>query len=242
MKPEEYQPVVNERSSVGTLMLLCVVGLCGLNLVKHWFPATSNTLPLGPTAGDLQLIESSLADEYGAWLKQEFNNAPAPETMENPPRSWSQAWQFRNGVTVATVSFDQANSYNGWHELSECYSAQGWTLESREIFDESGDWPFVVSRFSKSPSLHNVIVFSLFFNDGTPVEPPDFTINQAVNRDMSLVEKLGYRATRSGRTDRSRQCQVLVTQTQPISEDQEKQAVELHLATRASVLEQWLKQ
>ena len=236
------RPKKNGSPPIGLFLTFCVAGIGLLKLLQAVFPSVSATAPVGPTYGDLELQDDCLPEVIGEWQKDRFTPAPAPETLEKQPPFWTQSWEYQRGGSVALVSFDQANSFNGWHELSECYTANGWTLESRKICDDENDWPYVVSRFTKSPNMHNIIVFSLFFDDGTAVSPPELTIDQARNRDMTMFEKLGRRATRSSRTDRSRQCQVLVAQSEPVSEGLEKQAVSLHLATRASVLSHWLKQ
>lgn len=218
---------------------LCVAGIGLLKVFQAAFPSVSVSPLVGPSFGDLQLEDSCLASKIAGWEKVRFVASPAPELHPENPQIWSQGWEYRRESSSALVNFDQA-AYVGWHELCECYTSNGWLLDTRRIVvPDSDDWPCVVGKFHKAPNLSSVVVFSLFYDDGSAVSPPDFSINQATKKDMSFLESIGRRFKQRPLT-RSRQCQVVLVQSGAIGSELEDEAVRLHIATRRTIRCKWL--
>lgn len=243
--PSEADAVaINEgrRPRVGVALALILCALIGLKIFERESPLNRQRERPGLERGDIALSDECLEPMIDGWRKVKFAEAPPPESLPEQQFWWTHAWHYIKKADPALVAFDQAN-WSGWHELSECYSGAGWSMDSRKVIcPEPENWPYVVSRFSKGPTRSGIVVFSMFFNDGAPVPPPDFSVQQAINRDMTFVERIGKRLVKTGRRDKSRQCQVFYSQHGEISQQTEKSLIQLHLRSRRQILTRWLDQ
>ena len=179
-----------------------------------------------------------LDEQIGVWKQFGF----MPPDKESTSRVWASSWQYRSQTTAAVVSFDQAG-YTGWHELSDCYVANGWTHVSRNTFAPLGEeWPCVISEFTNSREELAFVVFSLFFDDGTPVFPPAYDLSKPAEEQGGFLNKFGNRFSElhpsQQRQDPTRQCQVFIA-GQNIPESVRNDALQLHLETRKSFLNCW---
>lgn len=79
---------------------------------------------------------------------------------------YSQLWSYASGGKRGTSSFDYP--FVGWHELSECYESQGWTVESRTVIDVGpSNLPCVAVRLVHPQSArHALLWFTLLTRDG----------------------------------------------------------------------------
>ncbi len=230
-----------QRPRVGVALAIILCALIGLKIFERERSGKRQLDQPGPERGDIMLTDECLPHTIGEWRKVNFAAAP-PDSLPEQQFWWTHAWHYVKQADPALVAFDQAN-WSGWHELSECYSGAGWSLDSRKVLcADPENWPYVVSRFSKGPTRSASVVFSMFFSDGAPVPPPDFSVQQAINRDMTFMERIGKRLVKTGRRDRSRQCQVFYSQHGEISEQTENSLIQLHLRSRRQILEHCLAQ
>lgn len=224
---------------VGLAVIVVLVGMIGIQFGQKYFQLTVKSQAPGIERGDMPLTESSLPAVVGEWQQVKFlppGDAPEGQFW------WSHSWHYRTDDVQAIVSYDQAD-WNGWHELSECYSATGWTLKSRDIErEESSDWDYVVSTFTKG-NAHATLVFSLFFDDGDMVAPWQLSLKQAVKQDMSTMDLLmDRRRHATDRADaRAFQCQVFVPSQHKTGANVRAEAVSLHLQSRKQLREHWLE-
>ena len=233
----------NEKPRSPNVMLfvvLVVIGMIGLKIIQSQFQLTTKSQPPGTDRGDITVANSCLPDTTNEWKKAKFT-PPAAETPKGQ-YWWTHSWIYSTESTQAIVAFDQAN-WVGWHELSECYSSSGWTLESREIHEhESDDWNYVVSKFSKAPGLSGVLVFSLFFEDGKPIKPWELSVREIVKQNMTGLDRLFERSrhTSDHNNLRALQCQVFVPVQDSLSDSVIEDAIQLHLETRQSFVQNWM--
>lgn len=59
--------------------------------------------------------------------------------------------------------------FSGWHELTGCYIAQGWTIDRRSVVDNR----FVAARMTKIAERYGYAVFGLVDAAGDAMHPPD---------------------------------------------------------------------
>ena len=223
-------------------MAVVVGGMIAIKIIQSQFQLTTRFQPPGPARGDLELRDECLPETMAGWQKQGFT--PPQQEVPEGQRFWTHSWLYQCKFGSAIVAFDQAG-FTGWHELSQCYAAQGWTLENREIReDKSGNWNYVVSEFSKPPNQSGLVVFSLFFKDGSPVQPPELSIHQAIRQNMSWLERIDDRLDNltAKSTDPALQCQTFVPTSGPLDPALIEQAIQLHLESRQLFVQQSLNE
>jgi exosortase len=80
----------------------------------------------------------------------------------------SQTWTFRRGELTAVVSFD--HPFVGWHDLTRCYTAQGWVVcdQAADTADPALPGGCVVARLGKAEHRSGFLLFCEFDPAGTP--------------------------------------------------------------------------
>ena len=244
---------------IGLLLAFVAIGMIAVQLLKTNVNPISATRKPGPERGDLRLENESLPYEIGTWRKLHFTPAPSPESLSEGQVAWTHSWTFQHDQLVALVSFDQAD-FRHWHDLCVCYEGIGWTVDARESripaednFKYSSespkshsselerDWPYVIARLSKTNATSSLLVFSLFFDDGDPVDArvyqPAGSTQDAIGR---LFQSRFDQNRRSSNVASLRQCQVIVPYSGDLTQDDEARIIELHLKTREAFRIKWL--
>ncbi|HBE71607.1 MAG TPA: hypothetical protein DDW52_25980 [Planctomycetaceae bacterium] len=224
---------------VALTVVVVLAGMIGIQIAQKQFQLTLKAQPPGIGRGDMPLSDNSLPDSLVGWKKSQFT---PPGEIRDGQFWWSHSWAYENDRSQALISYDQAD-WHGWHELSECYSASGWTLKSRKIMPDASGWSFVVSHFQKD-SVHAVLLFSLFFEDGDFVAPWELSLREAIKQNMTAMDAMRDRRRHSNdRVDaRSFQCQVFLPSSSKITAATEKDAIALHMASRERLYTLWLEQ
>lgn len=227
----------------GLWIAAVVVAMVVLQTAQKRFHLTEKSQLPGPERGDLRLEDNCLSAEYGNWKKHDFTPASPPESLGEGEVAWIHSWTFQNGNLPAQVSFDQAG-FMHWHDLTVCYEGLGWTVTHKAVAAKSvgtDKWPCVVARLQKPDATAALLVFSLFFDDGDPIDPLRY--ESATSPDDQLRQLLGERLNRDRRTSTVgsiRQCQVFVPFNGPLDSEIEASIIELHLHTREAFREKWL--
>lgn len=75
--------------------------------------------------------------------------------------------------TIVQVSLDYPFML-GWHHLTECYIASGWSCASEKIATQTGNtkWPYVMSTLTNVENEQATLHFCLFDEDGNEIIPP----------------------------------------------------------------------
>ena len=227
----------------GLWIAVVVVAMVVLQTAQKRLRLTEESQLPGPDRGDLHLEDSCLSAEYGHWKKRDFTPASPPESLREGEVAWIHSWTFQNGNLPAQVSFDQAG-FMHWHDLTVCYEGVGWTVTQKAVSAGTVDtekWPCVVARLQKPDASAALLVFSLFFDDGDPVD--SLRYEPATSLDDQLRRLLGERLNRDRRTSTVgsiRQCQVFVPFAGVLDSETEASIIELHLQTREAFREKWL--
>lgn len=141
-------------------------------------------------------------------------------------------WTYRS--VGAELSIGVSYPFVGWHELTDCYQAEGWFVDSRVPEREpNGDSVFV--RLSKPLEKSGLLWFAFDDGAGNPLSPP---VQRGWQANLRERLHLGWWRTllgRKGTGDRltSYQIQLLVESTAPLSEADEAQARDLMREARA---------
>jgi len=175
-----------------------------------------------------------LAANRGAWTRQEF------EMLHRVDGSifgeHSQIWKYAGGAERTIVSFDYA--FPGWHELSECYTGQGWGIESRQVSEPVDGRPgFVVMSMNHRPTgRHGRVWFALFDKEGRYVTPmPTDRIEQWQARFVSRLSDFSFWGSKDDPDRATFQTQVFVEAYAPLSTTAEEEGQALFLAALAKL-------
>lgn len=210
----------------------------------------------GPERNDLVLRQEDLPSEIHGWKQSSFEAATPVEQLTEGQFSWTHSWNYAKPPINAYVAVDQAD-WTSWHELTICYQAIGWTLADRKVVEvkDAGEirWPAVVATLTKPSSEKATLVFSMFGDDGTPLESPFSGIppreESATDRSVAdnLANRLNYEPPSLNRPlaantnfERVVQCQIFLQHTQDLPETVIQDLIKLHHQTRLSLRSAWL--
>lgn len=174
------------------------------------------------------------------------------ETTERQSDEQNVIYRTPNDKTAAIVSFDQLGG-DQWHELTYCYRILDWTIHNRTEYEDADGGAYIVAELRKEPNEVALLVFSVFFEDGTWATPPTVNLNnlnqwnQATGVLDKATERIAppqFQAPRftspsSGHT-RALQSQVLVANADSNIESRLSAAIELHLESRQRFRSEWL--
>ena len=121
------------------------------------------------SSSDIAFSATDLPDEIDGWKQTHF------ETQERDVVDYlgekSALWHYQRGNLKVVVSLDYP--FWHWHELTDCYRAQGDQLLGRSV-TTSGDSDVVVAHLRGVDGTAKQLAFSLFRHSGKPlVAPPE---------------------------------------------------------------------
>ena len=231
----------SSKTGAGYWLLAVIVGTVFIQVITK---QSEKIKPPGPERGDLALSRDSLPQQIGEWNNTGFE-VQSPEQLPQGQFWWTHRWNYANGALNSTVTLDQAN-FEHWHDLTVCYQALGWTVTDRRVADghsQSEDWPCIVAQMKKSQTESAMLVFSLFFDDGDPVNARDYENAATTPKDLGqlLGSRFGDKPRRTSSVAGVRQCQVLVPYEGSLGSEAESRIIDLHLQTREVFRDKWVK-
>jgi hypothetical protein len=229
------------KTSVGYWLLAVIVGTVVIEIVSQ---RSGDNEPPGPERGDLSLSRDSLPQQIGEWKITAFE-VQSPEQLPQGQFWWTHRWNYQSGALNSTVTLDQAN-FQHWHDLTVCYQGLGWNVTNRRVADgysHTEDWPCIVAQMKKNQTESAVLVFSLFFDDGDPVNAREYENAAMTPKDLGqlLESRFGDKPRRTSSVASVRQCQVLVPYEGSLDSEAESHIVTLHLKTREIFRDKWVK-
>ncbi len=146
-----------------------------LSLLIAHFGLYGTAVAEGPTAGGPvaaavePLGADSLPDRFEGWQRLDY----AP-TTRNPGSAFgenSRTWTYQAGPTTAALSLDY--TFPGWHDLTRCYTGQGWTMDDQAVRKSDGAAPdgFVAVKLTKPGYRSGYLLFCQFDQAGAALEP-----------------------------------------------------------------------
>lgn len=205
----------------------------------------------GPERGDLALTADALPTELAGWKQIQFKPAEVPDDLPDGQFWWVHAWGYTDGEVACTVSLDQAD-WTAWHDLTVCYQAVGWKLEDRKVLDipypQGGTWHAVTADFSDSSGRRAFLVFSLFGDDGTPMdspwqglypEPVDNSFSKRLGDRFDKSENQSQPVQKKMNHTRVLQSQVFLAYSGTLSNERREKLIQLHLESRPYFQDAW---
>lgn len=237
-------PTANPTASprLGWWLAAIVLGMIAIQFLAGRMNAAKQRA--GIERNDMVLKEDDLPGEIEHWNRALFTPAKAEEQLAEDQIVWTHSWSFQQDALSAHVAFDQAG-FMHWHDLTVCYQGLGWTMTTKSVqsdTDELDRWPVCVAHFKKPDGSEAMLVFSLFFDNGDPVDPRGYEV--ANSAEEGLRRLLGARFARDMRTSKVasiRQCQVFVPYSGRLTPEIEDSIVNLHLQSREAFRNKWLE-
>ena len=234
------------------LWLLLIVA--GIVILQVGFRSSPLANTPGKHRGDLSLTADALPKQLAGWTGVGFDPAPPPESLPHAQYWWVHAWRYTQGFRLAMVTFDQLG-LDHWHELTDCYEGSGWELKERTVQsvaepDAAGsgvrEWEYVVARFEKTGGERATLIFSTFYEDGSPAEALRIGIDHKWENELSLTERLRNRVEAPANSEqdgirhsRALQCQVFMPYSGTLPPEVKQSVIELHVASREQFRKLW---
>ncbi|MFN7868086.1 MAG: exosortase U [Planctomyces sp.] len=235
------------------IVLVMVLMIAFLAVAKSFNSQFTVSKIPGPERGDLVLSEDSLPPELAGWKRTQFQPAEVPSDLPDGQFWWVHAWGYSDGQVACTLSLDQAD-WTSWHDLTVCYQAVGWKLEDRRVLDipypQGGTWHVVTADFSEPSGRRAFLVFSLFGDDGTPMDSPwQGLYPEPV--DDSFAKRMGDRFSKrpaesspvQKKVNHTRvlQSQVFLAYSGTLTAERREQLIQVHLEARPRFQDAWNK-
>jgi exosortase len=151
-------------------LLLIVPAVMQIGLIGYASQISPEKLPVIPKL--LALESDALPAQWHGLERVDFK--PAVRPVDDIFGRYSKTYLYRNKSNEApyTVSFDFPFP-NAWHELTVCYTANGWKGVRREIHDGTLQraWPYVEADFEKPTGERATLLFAEFDQYGEPMRP-----------------------------------------------------------------------
>lgn len=152
--------------------------------------------------------------------------------------NFTRAWRYRDGNATATVSADYP--FRGWHELTRCYVAVGWTLDTREIHRTPAG-SFIQATLHRPGGQFATLLFGLDDVNGASLEPRSFgsPLEYLRNR-FALLESppdqlFARVASRYEAMPHAYQIQLLIESAAPLSENEQTAARSFYEKSRRAL-------
>lgn len=93
----------------------------------------------------------------------------ATRSQESALGKYSVLWNCEIDGFPMRIAVSQ---YDEYHDLCNCYGANGWTIKDRELISSSVDrgWRFITASFVNSENTVGTLLFSSMTRDGLPID------------------------------------------------------------------------
>jgi exosortase len=114
----------------------------------------------------------TLPEALGKWQRQKYASP-----TRNPGSAFgefSRAWTYGLGQNQATFSLDYP--FPAWHDLTRCYTSQGWALEEQALEPAQGQGTaarpgYVAVKMTRPGARSGYLLFCQFDGRGVALEP-----------------------------------------------------------------------
>jgi exosortase len=142
-----------------------------LLLAGHWLThgrsGPEAEIASSPASAIDQLDVDLLPERMGPWQRQGFQEQA--RDAGNFFGEHSRTWVYRHGDRTALFSLDYP--FPSWHDLTRCYTGQGWRLEEQRLHEaEEVPGGFLAVRLSKPAYRHGYLLFCEFNGRGQPLQ------------------------------------------------------------------------
>jgi hypothetical protein len=178
------------------------------------------------------VTDQTLVTEVGEWTRGDYE--PKDRTGENVQGNYdfgqfSNSFTYESPIGIAAVSMDYPFT-GGWHELSACYRASGWSIVERNAREENGRGYVEVSLKFPDQEQYGYLLFNNFNERGEVLTPPSGAI---LVRSWLFVRRRFLRKIRGD----VYQSQIFVPSTAPLTEAEKASVKQLFFASEQKLTE-----
>jgi exosortase len=149
--------------------------------------AQPGSVSLGAKAPRPDVRADLLPAALGGWERQDFRTHA--REVGSFFGDFSDMWTYRRGDRSVLVSLD--HPFPGWHDLTRCYTGQGWQVQTQGVVPEAGG--FLEVRMEKPASRAGYLVVAQFDRTGRPLRPRPGGAELAADRLGANVTRLRHR-------------------------------------------------
>lgn len=113
-----------------------VVACMGLTMLQ-WLPQMNVSKPTATPVTLDGLQAGMVPTEIQGWRLRDDGYSFVQRRADSQWGAKSQTWRYVKGPKELVISVDYP--FLGWHELTICYRADGWNMESRKVVDVQRD-------------------------------------------------------------------------------------------------------
>lgn len=187
--------------------------------------------------------DETLAARAGEWRRQKF-----AEESRNPGSAFgefSKIWVYQGPRQQAIVSLDYP--FPGWHDLTRCYTSQGWVIDEERVEDGDGQAPggYVVLRLKKPGHYCGYLIFAQLDGSGKALEPRLGGAGLSLSRQEQAWRRFQCRlrgestAQVGDPTGTVYQLQLFIESYVPLNDQERNQARDLLVQCWQRLREQW---
>jgi exosortase len=208
----------------------------------HWAlagrsPAAAGAPP--PLADDRDLLPAAVE----GWERTEFASQARDSGSFFGERS--QVWTYRRGDRTVLVSLDYP--FPSWHDLTRCYTGQGWQVDAQAVRAEAGGPGGCVEvRLSKPAYRSGYLLFCEFDRAGRPLQArpggPLLSTFRHASTFRRVWARLGGEAEAEAAADPPGavyQLQLFAESYSPLTDEEEASVRSLLLRAQGRVREAW---
>ena len=134
------------------------------------------------------LTADSLPKTIGLWERQQF-----AEESRNPGSAFgefSRVWTYQQQLQRVHLSLDYP--FPGWHDLTRCYTSQGWVIEDQAVEGAGSNMSekYVAIRLTKPGHRSGYLLFAEFDRRGKILEPRLGGADLSLTRQGQTVQRL----------------------------------------------------
>lgn len=197
-----------------------------LMLLFVWIPQWRVPFPTASPVQLGQLGKNFAPQNFQGWVLSGgtyLNQDGLPDTRRDDSQ-WgarSQNWKYRKGSKEIVVSLDYP--FLGWHDLTTCYSVDGWKIDKREVAPvpqspESPDAIGPAERYVKTSMRrpekndYGFVAYQCFNDRKVPIPVPEFNVFALIRDRLKAYRQrlLTFGASGSGLNDQVRTYQMQV--------------------------------
>jgi exosortase len=212
----------------------------------QWLPQINMPRPTA-TPVRLETVDMGLAPQnLAGWQLRAEGFTSEQRRADSQWGARSQTWRYFKGPREMIISIDYP--FRGWHELTTCYRADGWKMDTRHVIDvprtpTSADvvkeGERCVEAVFQRPEVGNYsyLLFTTFNDQQQPLPAEQLNaVQKLVERITGFGERLRtLGASGSGRNDQvqSFQLQVLMQGAAPPTEEDQREAMAMFVEFRS---------
>lgn len=152
----------------------------------HWAlaePAPAAVRDAAPVPEDAELLPPRL----GEWQRQRFD--VVKRDAQNFFGERSHVWVYARGGRAVLVSLDFP--FPGWHDLTWCYTGQGWEVGGQGLGEsEAVPGGFVEARLTRPVGRHGLLLVCEFDRAGRPYPARPGGAGESLFRHRAALDRL----------------------------------------------------